>query len=167
MQTAIRPLPLVDHAEAIRIINEAAGWYRDFLPPEELHGPEMTPDSFAGEAARMAWYGAYRDDRLVGVMGVEYVGDAALLRHAYVLPAHQRDGVGLALARHGEAEVRRSARPIELIIVGTYADNPKARGALERLGYSLSPDSESVLRAYFEIPEDRLLGSVTYEKRIN
>ena len=49
-------------------------------------------------------------------------------------------------------------------IVGTYAANYKARGALEKAGYRLSPDPEAVLRAYYSIPEDRLTSSVTYEK---
>jgi hypothetical protein len=48
--------------------------------------------------------------------------------------------------------------------VGTYARNYKARGALEKAGYRLSPDSEAVLREYYAIPEDRLRASVTYEK---
>jgi RimJ/RimL family protein N-acetyltransferase len=52
------------------------------------------------------------------------------------------------------------------IIVGTYAANYKARGALEKAGYRLSPDSEAVLRAYYSIPEDRLKSSVTYEKPV-
>ncbi len=56
---------------------------------------------------------------------------------------------------------------IERIIVGTYAANYKARGILEKGGYRLSADSQTVLRTYFDIPEDRLLTSVTYEKTLN
>jgi RimJ/RimL family protein N-acetyltransferase len=53
---------------------------------------------------------------------------------------------------------------VRRIIVGTYARNYKARGALEKAGYRLSEDSAAVLRAYYAIPEDRLRASVTYEK---
>lgn len=51
-------------------------------------------------------------------------------------------------------------------MVGTYRENYKARRALEKAGYRLSADWESVLRAYYSIPEDRLRSSVTYEKAI-
>jgi RimJ/RimL family protein N-acetyltransferase len=53
---------------------------------------------------------------------------------------------------------------VRRIIVGTYARNYKARGALEKAGYCLSADSGAILREYYAIPEDRLRASVTYEK---
>ena len=110
----------------------------------------------------MTWYGAFVEGALVGVMGLEYVRDAALLRHAYVLPEHQRSGVGSVLGQQLERQVKGVAR----IIVGTYRGNYKARAALEKMGYRLSPDSEAVLRAYYVIPEDRLKSSVTYERTL-
>ncbi|HET7874012.1 MAG TPA: GNAT family N-acetyltransferase [Methylomirabilota bacterium] len=159
---AIRPLGPADRDAALAVINEAARWYRDFLPPEEYHEPEMTPEAWDAEARRLTWYGAFVQERLAGVMGLEYVRDAALLRHAYILPADQRAGVGSRLSAHLEAQVRSVSR----IIVGTYRENYKARAALEKMGYRLSADSQAVLRAYYAIPEDRMRSSVTYEKWI-
>jgi GNAT superfamily N-acetyltransferase len=158
----IRPLTPGDRDAALAVINEAARWYREFLPPGDYHDPEMTPADFEAEARRMTWYGAFVGDALVGVVGLEYVRDAALLRHAYILPEHQRLGIGSRLREYLEAQVRGVSR----IIVGTYAGNYKARGALEKAGYRLSVNSEAVLRAYYSIPEDRLKSSVTYEKTI-
>ena len=128
---SLRPLTLGDREAALAVINAAARWYREFLPPAEYHEPEMTAAAWETEAQRMAWYGAFVDGALVGVMGLEYVRDAALLRHAYVLPEHQRRGVGSRLRERLEAELRGVAR----IIVGTYAGNHKARRALEKAGY--------------------------------
>jgi GNAT superfamily N-acetyltransferase len=159
---AIRPLTHADRDAALAVINEAARWYREFLPPEEYRDPEMTPAEFEAEARRMTWYGAFVAGAPVGVMGLEYVRDVALLRHAYVFPDEQRQGIGSRLREHLEAQVREVSR----IIVGTYAGNYKARSALEKAGYRLSADSEAVLRAYYAIPEDRLKSSVTYEKAI-
>jgi GNAT superfamily N-acetyltransferase len=156
----IRPLTAADQAAALDVINVAARWYREFLPPGEYHDPEMTAADFDREAGRLRWYGAFVDGALVGVMGLEYVRDAALMRHAYVLPGHQRRGLGLAMLQHLEREVRG----VDRIVIGTYRANRKARGALEKSGYRLSPDPEAVLRAYYHIPEDRLRSSVTYEK---
>ena len=96
-------------------------------------------------------------------MGLEYVRDVALLRHAYVLPEMQRQGVGSHLLYHLEAQVQGVRR----ILVGTYAGNYKARHALDKAGYHLSADSEAVLRTYYGIPEDRLRSSVTYEKLLH
>lgn len=156
----IRALTPADTEAALGVINTAARWYREFLPPEEFHEPEMTRAEYEAEARRMTWYGAFVEGCLVGVIGLEYVRDAALFRHAYVLPEHQRAGIGAALGEHLERQVRGVAR----IIVGTYRGNYKARAGLEKAGYRLSPDPEAVLRAYYVIPEDRLRGSVTYEK---
>ena len=159
---SIRALTPADRDAALAVINAAARWYREFLPPEELHDPEMTPAQWDAEGRRMTWFGAFVRDTLVGVMGLESVRDAALLRHAYVRPGHQRQGIGGRLREHLETQIRGVRR----IIVGTYARNHKARSALEKAGYRLSADSQAVLRAYYSIPEDRLMSSVTYEKAI-
>jgi len=156
----IRALVPGDRNAALAVINMAARWYRDFLPAEDFHDPEMTPEQWEAEARRLAWYGVFDGDVLVAVGGLEHVRDAALLRHGYVVPEYQRRGVGALLREHLEQQVRGVSR----IIVGTYAGNYKARGALDKAGYRLSADSEAVLRAYYAIPENRLTSSVTYEK---
>jgi GNAT superfamily N-acetyltransferase len=94
--------------------------------------------------------------------------DAALLRHAYILPEPQHHGISLRLAEHLKSVARHegAARSVRRIIVGTYARNYKARGALEKAGYCLSADSGTILREYYAIPEDRLRTSVTYEKSV-
>jgi GNAT superfamily N-acetyltransferase len=144
----------------VAVINAAARWYREFLPAGEVHDPEMTPAQWDAEARTVRWYGAFVGDVLVGVMGLERQGPVALLRHAYVLPASQRGGIGARLREHLEA----AAAGAERIVVGTYAGNYKARRALEKAGYALSPDPAAVLRAHYRLPEDRLRASVTYEK---
>ena len=159
----IRPLTRGDRDAALAVINTAAGWYREFLPPEALHDPEMTAEQWEAEARRLTWYGVFVGDRLVGVGGLEHVQDAALLRHGYVLPEHQRGGIGHDLIQYLEEQ----ARDVRRIIVGTYAGNRRARGALAKAGYRASPDPEAVLRAYFAIPEDRLKASVAYEKTLD
>lgn len=160
MAATVRRLGPGDRNAAVAVINAAARWYREFLPAEEVHDPEMTDAEWVAEARTVDWYGAFDGDALVGVMGLERQGPVALLRHAYVLPAHQRRGVGTLLREHLEA----AAVGAERIIVGTYRGNYKARRALEQAGYAPSPDPVAVLRAHYRIPEDRLRASVTYEK---
>jgi len=158
-----RPLAPADRNAALAVINDAARWYAEFLAPDQRHEPEMTATQYDAEGARMTWYGAFDNGRLVAVMGLEHISDVALVRHGYVLPDWQRQGVGGSLLEHLECEAGNVAR----IIIGTYAANHKARARLEKSGYRLSPDSRSVLRTYFAIPEDRLVSSVTYEKVVS
>ena len=158
----IRPLSAADREAALAVINEAARWYREFLPPTDYHEPEMTADEWDLEARRLTWYGAFVGGRLAGVGGLEDTQGVALLRHGYVLPASQRTGIGARLVEYLEKE----ARGVERLVVGTYRDNHKARRALEKAGYRQSPDPEAVLRAYYSIPEARLRSSVTYEKTL-
>jgi len=158
----IRALTLADQDAAVAVINTAAQWYQEFLPAEEYHDPEMTPAQWQGEAKRLTWYGAFQADALLGVMGLEYVKDVALLRHAYISPEQQRHGISSRLREHLENQIRG----VERIVVGTYTGNYKARAALEVAGYQVSADAEAVLRAYYAVPEDRLQSSVTYEKVI-
>lgn len=157
---SFRPLAAEDTDAALAVINLAARWYAEFLSSEEMHGPEMTAADYEAEGRRMTWYGAFSGAQLVAVMGLEFVKDAALIRHGYVLPEWQRQGVGSALLRHLEEQAQGAAR----IIIGTYAANHKARTLLEKKGYRLSHNSEAVLRTYYAIPEERLKTSVTYEK---
>jgi GNAT superfamily N-acetyltransferase len=159
---SIRSLGPEDRDAALAVINAAARWYREFLPEAKIHDPEMTPDAWDAEARRMTWCGAFADGALVGVMGLEYVRDVALLRHAYVLPDQQRRGVGTRLREHLESQVHGVHR----VLVGTYAANHKARQLLEKAGYRLVSDSAATLRQYYSIPEDRLRTSVVYEKRV-
>jgi len=158
----IRELTRADRGRAVEVINTAADWYREFLPPGELHSPEMDESSWDAEARRMTWWGAFTRGELVAVMGSEPIDDVVLLRHAYVLPRCQRQGVGSRLLEHVEARLPTGSR----LIAGTYIANYKARGNLEKAGYSVSEDPVTVLRTFYDIPEDRLLTSVTYEKRL-
>ena len=156
----IRDLTAADRAQAVEVINTAAEWYREFLPPDEQHSPEMDQPAWQAEAQRMTWWGAFIREELVGVMGSEPIREAVLMRHAYVLPLYQRQGIASRLLEHIETRLPVPTR----IVVGTYAANYKARGNLEKAGYLLSEDSAAVLRTYYDIPEDRLRSSVTYEK---
>ncbi len=156
----IRALTSTDRSAALHVINTSARWYREFLDDGEVHDPEMTAADWDRESQRMTWYGAFDAQSLVGVAALEYIKDVALLRHAYILPAWQRQGTGSLLTQALEGQVACGVR----IVVGTYRANYKARGALAKLGYRECADSDAVLRAYYRIPEDRLRASVAYEK---
>ena len=163
MTLSVRTLSSDDRGDAVAVINDAARWYREFLPETEVEDPEISEADWDREAERMTWFGAFDKGALVGVAGREYVADVALLRHAYVLPAYQRQGAGTLLTRVLEDAVQG----VDRIIVGTYRGNYKARAALKKMGYVECEDSDRVLRAYYSIPDDRHRGSIAYQKRRN
>jgi N-acetylglutamate synthase-like GNAT family acetyltransferase len=107
-------------------------------------------------AAGVAFWGAEREERLIGVMGLQDVLDVALIRHAYVATAARREGIGGALLRH---LVDQSDRPL---LVGTWAAATWAIRFYERHGFALTSPAqkERLLRRYWSIPDRQIETSV-------
>jgi GNAT superfamily N-acetyltransferase len=147
-----------DEREAIlAIVNAAAEAYRGAIPPDRWHDPYMPAAELDAEiAAGVVFWGYEEDGELIGVMGVQDVGDVDLIRHAYVAPAAQRKGVGGALIRH---LLRRASRRM---LVGTWAAAGWAIAFYERHGFELLPRDEAaeLLRRYWTIPERQIETSV-------
>src|SRR5205823_10892767 len=80
------------------IINAAAQKYRSAIPADCWHEPYMTITDLKAEITAGVSFSAWEDDgSVVGVMGIQKVKDATLIRHAYVLPGNQGRGIGGAL----------------------------------------------------------------------
>src|SRR5438552_13039311 len=100
----------------LEIVNEAAAAYRGVIPAEVSHEPYMSRDELDAEVgAGVSFSGFWESGVLVGVMGIQHVADATLIRHAYVRPSHQRRGVGAALL----AALRTQAGE-RTLLVGTW-----------------------------------------------
>ena len=110
-------------------------------------------------AAGVAFSGYESDGALAGVMGVQPVRDVVLIRHAYVVPARQREGIGAALLQH---LVRTTDRRV---LVGTWAAAVWAIRFYERHGFaSVGPQrTAELLRDYWSIPERQIETSVVLE----
>jgi GNAT superfamily N-acetyltransferase len=107
-------------------------------------------------AAGIRFWGYEEDGELIGVMGVQRVRDAELIRHAYVLPGLQGRGVGTELLRHLRAI---SDGPM---LVGTWAAAEWAIAFYERNGFELVTPAEKdrLLREYWSIPDRQVETSV-------
>ena len=143
----IRPCDHPDLDGIYTIINEAARAYDGAIPSDCYHQPYMPMPELRREAARMTFYGFEDDGRLTGVIGYEPVKDVTLVRHCYVLPGRQRQGVGGALLRHAMGLTRT-----ERLLVGTWADADWAVRFYEKHGFRLLPDGDALLRTYWHIP---------------
>jgi N-acetylglutamate synthase-like GNAT family acetyltransferase len=139
------------------IINDAAQAYRGAIPADRWHEPYMPEAELRAEiAAGVVFWGAEREERLIGVMGLQDVLDVALIRHAYVATVERGRGIGGALLRH---LVDQTDRPL---LVGTWAAATWAIRFYERHGFALtSPaEKERLLRRYWSIPDRQIETSV-------
>jgi len=130
------------------IINEAADAYRTVIPVDCWHVPYMTRAHLSDEvAAGVEFSGWFDGETLVGVMGLQKVGDATLIRHAYVRPSHQGKGIGGTLLEALAARVDGS------LLVGTWADAAWAIRFYERHGFALvsSDEKDRLLDTYWTI----------------
>ena len=153
----IRPCRDDEQPAILAIINAAAAAYRCAIPADRWHEPYMA----AGELEReidqgVVFWGYEADDALIGVMGIQAVGDVDLIRHAYVLPASQRAGVGRELLAHLRLLSTRR------MLVGTWAAAEWAIRFYRRNGFEqVSPERKTVLlQTYWTIPDRQIETSV-------
>ena len=132
------------------IINEAAEKYRGVIPADCWHEPYMSRRELESEiAAGVRFSGWEEAGELVGVMGVQNVKDATLIRHAYVRTAQQGRGIGGKLLNELSSKV---AGPL---LIGTWADASWAIRFYQGHGFHLMPTEEKnrLLGVYWTIPD--------------
>ena len=157
MTSNIRQCTATDAAAMLAIINAAAQAYRDVIPADCWHEPYLPPEELAGEiAAGVEFWGYEADGALLGVMGIQPVRDVDLIRHAYVRPSLQRQGIGGMLLAHLR---RRSHRRM---LIGTWADAAWAIRFYQRHGFELVGDARKseLLAAYWTISQRQAAVSV-------
>ena len=137
------------------IINEAAKAYEGVIPADRYHQPYMPLAELKQEMKQMTFFGEEINGELVGVMGFQPVGDVTLIRHAYVLPPWQRQGIGSKLLDYLKQLV---ATP--RLLVGTWAEARWAIAFYQKHGFQLLPDKDKLLRTYWNIPQRQVETSV-------
>jgi GNAT superfamily N-acetyltransferase len=137
------------------IINEAAKAYKGKIPADRYHEPNMPMDELIQEMGRITFYGWEEDRELVGVMGFEPIKDVTLIRHAYVLPQWQRQGIASKLLSYLMGMVTTPR-----LLVGTWAAADWAISFYEKHGFKLLPDSDELLATYWDIPRRQIETSV-------
>lgn len=145
----IRPLGPNEADTIWNIINEAAQAYKGVIPADCWHEPYMSREELAREiSAGVIFFGYEGEGGVVGVMGRQDLGEVVLIRHAYVLSSHQRQGVGAALLMHLTEDV---AKPL---LVGTWRAAWWAVRFYEKHGFKLLPEDEKnrLLDTYWSIP---------------
>ena len=145
----IRHCTSADVATIERIVNDAAVAYRGAIPADRWHEPYMPRRELEEEIRAGVDFWAYEDGgEVLGVMGIQDVRDATLIRHAYVLTRTQRRGIG------GELIESLIPRAKGKLLVGTWAAAEWAIRFYQRHGFRLvtQPEKDRLLDTYWTIP---------------
>jgi GNAT superfamily N-acetyltransferase len=142
---------------ALEVINQAALAYKGVIPSDCWQEPYMPEAELRVEiAAGVNFWGCETEGGLVGVMGRQDLEDVTLIRHAYVAPASQRQGVGARLLAHLLQEIPGP------ILVGTWAAAWWAIRFYEQHNFELVTQTEKyrLLNTYWSISPRQMETSV-------
>ena len=117
------------------------------MPRDELHRQI--------EAGVIFWAERH-EGRIIGVMGVQDLGEVTLIRHAYVRTAHRGQGTGSRLLAFLKTQIQGPT------LIGTWAAATWAVSFYEKHGFQMvtHEQKERLLRKYWQIPERQVETSV-------
>jgi N-acetylglutamate synthase and related acetyltransferases len=126
-----------DFGRIYEIINDAAQVYQQIIPAEHWENPYMSEEKLKHEIASGITFWGYQDEaKLLGVMGIQPLGEVTLIRHAYVHSSIQHHGIGGQLLTH---LCNLTDAPI---LIGTWAKAYWAVGFYQKYGFNLVPEKE-------------------------
>ena len=106
---SIRKCDVNDVEQALSAINKSnAEAYRKIIPPEYFKEPVFTYDELLKKFSEMTFYAYELEGRIVGVAALQIESPClGYVRFVYILPEHQRKGIGTSLVTYIEAEARK------------------------------------------------------------
>lgn len=153
----IRPCRDDEFETVYEIVNDAAEAYRSAIPADRWKEPYMPREELRHEMdAGVVFWGYEEDGRLLGLMGVQDLGEVTLIRHAYVRTTERRKGLGGKLL---QTHLEKIETPT---LIGTWAAATWAVRFYEKHGFRLVTPAEKdrLLRRYWTIPERQVATSV-------
>jgi N-acetylglutamate synthase-like GNAT family acetyltransferase len=153
----IRALADDEVGVALEIINEAARAYQGIIPADFWQEPYMCLASLRAEIAAGVDFWTYEaEGGLLGVMGRQPLTGVTLIRHAYVRPSAQQQGIGARLLNH---LLNGVSAPV---LVGTWAAAWWAIRFYEKYGFrQVAPEEKDrLLQRYWTISDRQVETSV-------
>lgn len=146
-----------DFSEIYEIINDAASAYRGIIPEDRWHEPYMAEEELKRQIAEGVQFWSYTEDnKIIGVMGIQFKKEVTLIRHAYVRTIERKKGIGSKLLEH------LSTISTGPVLIGTWADAKWAIEFYQKHGFRLLPEEEknNLLHKYWTIPARQIETSV-------
>jgi GNAT superfamily N-acetyltransferase len=106
-------------------------------------------------------FGYHRNNKLIGVIGIQELKDVTLIRHAYTLTSFQSKGAGSALLEYLLKKNKKSR-----LLVGTWRNATWAIRFYKKFGFILHAKEQStlLLEKYWKISPKQIKNSVVLEK---
>ena len=146
-----------DFKSVYTIINDAARAYCGVIPADCWKEPYMPRDELRREIdAGVVFWGFEQGQQLLGVMGLQEVGEATLIRHAYTRTQYQRQGIAAQLLR---SLCDRARKPV---LIGTWQSASWAIAFYQKHGFQLvsHEHKDALLKTYWNVPARQIETSV-------
>ncbi len=146
-----------DFSIIYEIINDAAIAYKGIIPDDRWHEPYMSKEELRQQINEgVQFYTYHKDNKILGVMGIQFKTNVTLIRHAYVRTIAREKGIGGELLNH---LTNMAKTPI---LIGTWTDASWAISFYKKHHFQLLPEEEKnkLLKIYWSIPERQVETSV-------
>ena len=133
----------------LNVINESSIKYKDIIPEDCWNEPYMLKQELINEfnnGVRM--FGCKKDNKLIGVMGIQELERVTLIRHAYILTDYQKKGIGSLLLNYLFHINSKSS-----LLVGTWREAKWAVNFYKKFGFHLHTKEKTfqLLNKYWKI----------------
>jgi len=104
----IKKASLTDAERILYVINTSnREAYREIIPREYFREPVLSMEKLLSDFKRMTFYVYETRGEVVGVSALQVEDERTGVIHwVYILPEHQRKGIGTALVRHLESKAK-------------------------------------------------------------
>ena len=151
-----------DSSKILYVINDAAVRYKGIIPDNCWHEPYMSEQELVDELTDgVRMFGYNRNNKLIGVIGIQEIKDVILIRHAYTLTSYQGKGIGSALLKYLLKRNQNSR-----LLVGTWRKAKWAIRFYEKFDFILHAKKQAtqLLKKYWKIPLKQIKNSVVLER---
>ena len=151
-----------DIAKILHVINEASLKYKGVIPDNCWHEPYMSEQELIDEFNdKVHMFGYHKNNKLIGVIGVQEVKDVILIRHTYTLTSYQGKGTGSMLLEYLLKKNQNSR-----LLVGTWKNAEWAIRFYKKFGFISRTKEQStlLLKKYWKIPSKQIKNSVVLER---
>lgn len=134
---SIHQANIEDVEEILFVINKSnSEAYKKIIPPEYFREPVLTLDELLKEFEEMTFYTYRVKDYIIGVAALKVKrNEVGRILWVYVLPEHQRKGVGTSLVNHVENKaVRMKLKKLRVL---TNENAYWARKFYKKAGYKM------------------------------